>query len=108
MSCFCCGFGGAGWGTRASNPFGVSGVITMKIISKTKRMSIKGTTFIEAIEPFFEPTSIPMFVLPLVLLRFGSASAGRPYRRRWRSTALFGPFRQQADVIHAGRTHLID
>src|SRR5579872_4254962 len=74
-----CVFGGAGCGTRASRPLGVSGVITMKIISRTRRMSISGTTFIEAIAPFFAPTSIPIFVTPLVLpcLRF----PGPPFDR---------------------------
>src|ERR1700680_2715379 len=62
----CCWFGGAGCGTSASRPFGVSGVITMKIMIRTNRISISGTTFIVAISPpLFPPTSIPIVVAPL-------------------------------------------
>src|SRR5579864_6333829 len=110
-----CVFGGAGWGTRASNPLGVSGVITIKMMSKTKRMSMSGTTFIEAIAPFLAPTSIPMFVL-LLVCRCASVSAflcqptsiaGGPYRGWWRRAARLGPVGEQPHVIHAGRTNLI-
>jgi hypothetical protein len=50
----------AGCGINASRPFGVSGVITMKIMISTRSMSISGTTFIVAIELPFDPTSIPI------------------------------------------------
>src|SRR5207245_2431252 len=57
-----------GWGTSASRPFGVRGVITMKMIKSTRRMSISGTTFIEAMAPpFFPPTSIPIVFAPLLI-----------------------------------------
>src|SRR6266480_2929498 len=47
-------------------PLGVSGVITMKMISSTSRMSISGTTFISAIAPpLLSPTLIPIALLLL-------------------------------------------
>src|SRR5664280_2613684 len=40
-----------GWGTSASRPFGVSGVITMKMMSNTSKTSIIGVTLISALGP---------------------------------------------------------
>src|SRR5207247_11335098 len=52
---------GQGGGTRLSRPFGVSGVMTMKIMISTSRMSINGTTLgDESAPPFSPPTSIPI------------------------------------------------
>jgi len=60
----------AGCGINAARPFGVSGVITIKIMISTRSMSIRGTTFIVAIELPFAPTSIPTVVsFPPVALR---------------------------------------
>src|SRR5712672_3229538 len=43
---------------------GVSGVMTMKIINSTNKMSISGTTFISAIAPpLLSPTLIPIAIL---------------------------------------------
>jgi len=49
----CCGFwfGGAGCGTSASKPFGVIGVITMKMIDKNQQNVDQGTTFTDIIVP---------------------------------------------------------
>jgi hypothetical protein len=33
-----------GWGTSASNPLGVTGTMTMKMIKSTRRISIIGVT----------------------------------------------------------------
>src|SRR5271165_2860039 len=45
-------------------PLGVSGVMTMKMISSTSKISISGTTFISAIAPpLLSPTDIPMAIL---------------------------------------------
>ncbi len=52
-------FGGVS-GIIACKPFGASGVITMKIMINTQRISINGITFMLAIGPLFlPPTSIP-------------------------------------------------
>src|SRR5438874_6336479 len=45
--------GGGGWGTAASRPFGVNGVIVMKITSSTSRMSINGVTLMSALAEIF-------------------------------------------------------
>ncbi len=75
MSWFCCWFG-LGCGTSVSKPFGVNGVITMKMISSTSRMSISGTTFISAIAPpLLSPTLMPIATSPVSLLR--SSFAGQ-------------------------------
>src|SRR5215472_9626523 len=63
-SWFCCWLG-EGCGTSASSPLGVSGVMTMKMIMSTNRMSINGTTFGDAIEPLELPTSIPIANSPI-------------------------------------------
>src|ERR1035437_2013801 len=46
---FCWSLGG--WGTSASRPFGVSGVITMKMMSNTSKTSIIGVTLMSALGP---------------------------------------------------------
>ena len=53
---------GGGWGTRASRPFGVNGVITMKIISSTSNTSISGVTFMFAFWPPLGPTAIAISI----------------------------------------------
>src|SRR5262249_41665578 len=45
--------GGGGCGTAASRPFGVNGVMVMKITSKTSRISINGVTLISALADIF-------------------------------------------------------
>ena len=44
-------FGGGGCGTSASSPFGVTGEITMKMISSTSSTSMSGVTLIFALWP---------------------------------------------------------
>src|SRR5271157_2803994 len=57
--CFCWSFGG--WGTSASRPFGVSGVITMKTMSSTSKTSIIGVTLMSALgPPPAPPIAIPI------------------------------------------------
>src|SRR6185503_2946319 len=45
--------GGGGCGIAASKPFGVSGVIVMKMTRSTRRISIKGVTLISPLGPIF-------------------------------------------------------
>ena len=78
-------FGGGGWGTSASSPFGVSGVMTMKMISSTSRTSMSGVTLISALCPPLAPSAIPIGFSsdPWLLLacrwrcRWSSGSIGR-------------------------------
>src|SRR5438105_8523230 len=51
-------FGGGGCGTRASRPLGVSGVMTMKMISSTSSTSISGVTLMLAVGPPLPPIAI--------------------------------------------------
>src|SRR5215831_10628674 len=44
-----CGPVGGGWGTAASSPVGIVGLIVMKITSKTSRMSMNGVTLMSAL-----------------------------------------------------------
>src|SRR5665213_336053 len=119
----CCWFGGAGCGTSAFKPFGVNGVITMKMMIRTKRISIRGTTFIVAIEPpCFPPTSIPIVVAPYFKFRVAVQSPGRMSEQvmtgkrgqtprfpaqglaswRWRGCSLlFSPVGNEPNVIDA-------
>jgi len=53
-----------GCGTNVSRPFGVSGVITMKMIRSTSKMSMSGTTF------HFRHRTGPYFHLPAFPLSF--------------------------------------
>src|SRR5215831_18948523 len=45
--------GGGGCGTAASSPFGVNGVIVMKITSSTSKISMNGVTLISALASIF-------------------------------------------------------
>src|SRR5271157_4680329 len=57
--CFVWSLGG--WGTSASRPFGVNGVITIKMMSNTSNTSISGVTLISADGPPPDPpTAIPI------------------------------------------------
>jgi hypothetical protein len=47
-------------GTRASNPCGTLGAITMKMMIRTSKTSIRGTMFGSDSERFPLPTVIPM------------------------------------------------
>src|SRR5271168_2576330 len=87
--------GGGGCGTSASSPFGVTGEITMKMISSTSSTSMSGVTLMFALWPPLGPTAIPMIVLLLLPCRGGW------WRRwsAWRGLFLFG---EQAQVIHTG------
>ena len=53
-------FGGGGCGASTSRPCGVSGVITMKMISSTSSTSISGVTLMSHFAPpFHHPYSLP-------------------------------------------------
>ena len=43
-----------------SRPWGIVGVITMKMMISTSSTSISGTMFGSDIDPLFPPTAIPM------------------------------------------------
>ena len=89
-SWLCCWFG-EGCGTSVSKPFGVSGVITMKMMISTRRMSINGTTFMSAIwPPDFPPTCIPITVSPA---RPGSEFAGMQLKNRSQTNGQAGTLR---------------
>src|SRR5215471_8070680 len=45
--------GGGGCGTAASSPFGVNGVIVIKITSSTSKISMNGVTLISALAEIF-------------------------------------------------------
>src|SRR5262245_21030290 len=73
--------GGGGCGTAASSPFGVIGVIVMKMTRSTKRISMKGVTLMSPFGPIFLPFFRDIVGPPIaapghrrVLLK------GRPYR----------------------------
>src|SRR5712692_3673306 len=133
---FCCWLG-FGCVTRVSMPLGVSGVMTMKIISSTSRMSISGTTFISAIAPpLLSPTCIP---IELLLSARPERVSGGPcaaplwegrgvqpaknhskrlvtsidlsrlvcLRRRRRRRTSLVPFGQQADLVDSRRANFI-
>src|SRR6266852_5290681 len=134
-SCFWLGFG---CGTRVSSPLGVSGVMTMKMIRSTSKMSISGTTFISAIAPpLLSPTCIPIELL--LSARPERVSAGRRaaplwegrgvqpaknhskrlvtsidlsrlvcLRRRRRRRTSLVPFGQQADLVDPCRADFIN
>src|SRR5579863_7224780 len=86
----------------ASRPCGVSGVITMKMISKTSSTSMSGVTLIFALWPPLGPTAIP--------ISFSLLSAGgRSWRRSGtaRRPSLLFLIGQQAQIVHARGTHVI-
>src|SRR5713226_3436657 len=56
--------GGGGCGTAASRPFGVNGVIVIKITSSTSKISINGVTLISA---FAEIFFLTFFIAGLLL-----------------------------------------
>src|SRR5579864_2666749 len=92
-------FGGGGWGTSASNPRGVRGVITIKMISSTSRTSMSGVTLMFAFWPPLGPTAIPIVVLLLL-----------PARCIWRRRGLRSSFPllgEQAKVVHARGAHRV-
>src|SRR5690348_14004761 len=96
----CFWLGGGGCGTSASSPLGVSGVMTMKMISSTSSTSISGVTFMSAVgPPPAPPTAIPIVVLLL--------PGGRDGRRGRGCAGILALFGQQAQIIYAGCTHII-
>src|SRR5579859_2327871 len=136
-SWFCCWLG-LGCGTRVSSPLGVRGVMTMKIINSTSRMSMSGTTFISAMAPpLLSPTCIPIELSPVgpplaSVAGRGAAPSWEPAlrgnrkrqqtnvttrprppglirrRRRRRRSVPLIALRQQPDLIHARGADLID
>src|SRR5258708_20577673 len=85
--------GGGGWGTSASRPFGVNGVITMKMMSSTSRTSMSGVTVIFSLWPPLVPTAILMVGSPLF-------PAPRSGRGCYSAFPLFG---EQATITHTSR-----
>src|SRR5580698_10742722 len=88
-------FGGGGCGTSASSPFGVSGVITMKMISNTSSTSMRGVTLIFALWPPPALTPIPIRS-PLL-----------PARRRWRLGSSFLLVGQQTQLVDSGGADVV-
>src|SRR5262249_1672403 len=80
--------GGGGWGTAASRPFGVNGVIVMKITRRTRSTSINGVMLMSPLVAnfFFLP-----FIRYLLLLNL-----------------FVQLLRQQADAVHACSSDCID
>src|ERR1019366_5341263 len=88
----CCWFLG-GCGTNASRPFGVSGVITMKMMSSTSSTSMSGVTLIFALCP--PPLPIAILIVGSPLLPTRRSGRGGV----WSAFPLIG---QQAQIIHTG------
>src|SRR5215470_10305936 len=80
--------GGGGCGTAASRPFGVNGVIVIKITSSTSRISMNGVTLISAFAEIFFFT---FFIWPLLL-----------------ADLIVHAFGQQTDLIDAGIPDVVD
>src|SRR4029434_1988679 len=63
--------GGGGCGTAASRPFGVNGVIVMKMTSNTSRMSMNGVTLMSPLgDAFFLATLLLMALLLHLFINF--------------------------------------
>src|ERR1700729_4052109 len=96
--------GGGGCGTSASRPFGVSGVITMKMMSSTRSTSMSGVTLIFALWPPPEP--IDILIVDLLLFQNESlprrSGCARGLRR------IFSRLGKQAEIIYTGGSHSID
>src|SRR5271170_2883410 len=91
-------FGGGGWGTSASRPFGVRGVITMKMMSSTSSTSMSGVTLMFALWPPPEPTAI--LIVDLLLISLTSLPRRRSGgRSAWSAFPLVG---EQAQIVHPG------
>src|SRR5581483_7563646 len=109
--CLVWSFGGCG--TSASRPLGVSGVITMKMMSSTSSTSISGVTLMSAEGPlplpmliaiagtFRQPARGGLEFLPL----FPAARRRCPRRRRERS--LFALLGEQPKLVHARGAHVV-
>src|SRR3954452_15805676 len=116
--CFCGSFGGCG--TRASRPLGVTGTMTMKIISNTSRMSIIGVMLISPIAPPLLPVENAMALNSSVgsvwLGTIGCCQLTGPCQLHWPTPVLLAPRRsrrfllvgQEAHFIHAGGTDRVD
>src|SRR5208337_3748624 len=101
--CFCWSFGG--WGTSASRPFGVSGVITMKTMSSTSKTSIIGVTLMSALgPPPGPPIAIPISNSQLL---GASARGGAGCRRLLCRGARLYLLGQQAYIINSGRADIV-
>src|SRR5579884_3631695 len=90
LSCGCSFFFG-GCGTSALSPWGVIGVITMKMMISTSMMSIMGVMLMSEVGPLLPP---PTFM----------AMANSPWRRRARS-ALAAAGHGNALGVHLLRDH---
>ena len=99
--------GGGGWGTSASRPFGVSGVITMKMMISTSNTSIMGVMLISDFGP---PCSADCHSHKIAPLRILVTVTGccRSARRRSAGFALFLQLLgEQTQLVHAGRTQIL-
>src|SRR5205085_6347752 len=115
--CFCFSLGG--YGTRASKPFGVSGVMTMKMISSTSSTSIRGVTLMLAVGPPLPPIVIAITNSPSNYIglapssRFHSTLGSRHRFDRLgchvRRRRCFGPFllSEQAQLVNASGTNIV-
>src|ERR1039458_490128 len=92
--------GGGGCGTRASRPFGVSGVITMKMMISTSSTSIMGVMLMSDFGPPVPPTAID-----IRLLLFENSLA--LHRSRGRLLLCLDLVRQEAQLVHAGRLQIL-
>src|SRR5437868_6398963 len=116
--CFCWSLGGCG--TRASRPLGVSGVMTMKMISSTSNTSISGVTFMSEVGP---PPGPPIVIaITRVLsdsldhesetratqaLLSGRRRCCRSRCRRRRGSARFALLGKQTQLVHSGRADIV-
>src|SRR4029079_10486552 len=80
--------GGGGWGTAASRPFGVNGVIVMKITRRTRSTSINGVILMS-------PLVANFFFLPFI-------------RYLLLSSLFVQLLRQQSDAVHARGPDCVD
>src|SRR5688572_29092443 len=109
----CCvsGGGGAlsfgGWGTSASRPFGVSGVITMKMISNTSMTSISGVILMLELGPSCPPPPVIAIAIPSLLRAFRRAGRGGG-RSGGSALLLFGQEPQLIDAGGADVVHHVD
>src|SRR5579884_464263 len=91
-------FGGGGCGTSASRPFGVTGTMTMKMISRTRSTSISGVTLISDTAPPEDPPLIPIAnLLDSSAVPLRVAAAGRENLR-----PLLLVIGQQVELADAG------
>src|SRR5262245_66302694 len=92
--------GGGGCGTAASRPFGVNGVIVMKITSSTSRISMNGVTLMSALAEIF---FFPFFMV--VPPTFAPGHPGVPSADRPDPLRHYGCSRPTDPPTHTTRQH---